>query len=328
MKSLISALITKIKKRADYNITDPDLDDLVLDGINDSSKVIKQLLIDNSLIHEVSDSKTFKTIAEQEYRDITKAVIIGNVASFTAVAGDKIIVTIDGTAYTTAALTGAVLVATVVTAINLATAAVGNVAEEDANGFLQINSLTTGVSSAVTIADSAGTGAARLFTVAAERTQSAITDLDDIIKISDRENDTPYDILPYSRFKEIYTNPTADYSSTPLHVSRFDSKIFFGATPSASFLVYLDYIISVTDLASTDSSPFDEKYDPLLISMGKEELLEFLDPSNTGAITVARTRTARLKQELIIGASKNIGMVQQSASRHETPDINPRVPSS
>ncbi len=327
MKTTIDNLVAKIKLRTDYKITDDDLDTLVIDGINDSIKVIKQLLFDHGLLYAISDSKTFKTIANQEYRDITKAVIVGNVASFTGVVGDKITVIIDGTSTVGIDISASTSIADVVTAIN--TAVGFTVASEDDNGFLVITSLVQGSSSVVTISPNlipASLAVDRLFSVSAERTQSAITDLEDIVKISDRVNDLPYEILPYSRFKDIYTDPTADASSTPIHAARFDTKIFFGPRTSASLLVYLDYLITIADVSSGGSSPFDIKYDPLIIAMGREELLSFLDSKDVASITLARQKIKELKQELIIGAAKNIGMNQQSASRREVPDINPRVP--
>ena len=59
--------------------------------------------------------------------------------------------------------------------------------------------------------------------------------------------------------------------------------------------------------------------------MGKMELQEYLDPTSR-AVQVYERRVERLKHELIIGASKNVGMNQQSSSRREIPSIAPRIP--
>jgi len=324
-KTAVSTIVTAIKRRSDYNINDSDLSDLIIDILNDSHKVVKQLFLDYNIMQEISANASFKTIALQAYRDITKAVIVGDVASFTAVAGDKITVSIDGTEYTTGALTGAVLVATVVTAINLATAAVGDVASEDENGFLQILSLTTGTNSVVTISDDAGTGAARLFTVAAERTQSAITDLDEIIVLSERTNDSSIGIISYNDLIKDYPDPSADTSSTPEVAARWLDRIYFGPTPSEAILIYLDYIKALTALTLTSTMPFSEKYDPLFIAMGKAEVLEFLDNTNATGITVALNRVKDLKDELIISRAKNVGMNQQTKSRDGGEGAGPRM---
>lgn len=328
-KTAVNTVLDKIKRRFDYEITDPDLDSLVVDIMNDSLITMKQWFIDNDLFREISASASFKTIAEQRYRDITKAVIVGNVASFTAVAGDKITVSIDGTDYTTAALTGAVLVATVVTAINLATVAVGDVASEDANGYLQITSLTTGSASTVTISDNAGTGAARLFTVAAERTQDAITDLDEIIRVSERDNDRTIEGRSFYDLVGMYPDPTADMSTTPDVYARWLERIYFGPTPAEAVIIYLDYIKMITAIAKGDTLPFDSRFDPLLIAMGRLELVNWLDPTNTVMIASATVTRDNLKQELIVASAKNIGKNQQTKARGgvgfgpRKPDITP-----
>ena len=61
--------------------------------------------------------------------------------------------------------------------------------------------------------------------------------------------------------------------------------------------------------------PFSEKYDVLLIAMVKEEIYEFLDNTNAVGLTLAQNRVKRLKDELIIGRAKNVGMNQQTKSR-------------
>ncbi len=314
-KTLVKNIVSKIKRRADYLIDDDDLSDLILDILDDSHKVVKQLFLDYNILQEVSANASFKTVALQAFRDITKAVIVGDVASFTAVTGDKITVSIDGVDYTTGALTGAVLVATVVTAINLATAAVGDVASEDENGFLQITSLKTGLVSVVTISDDSGTGMTRLFTVAAERTQSAITDLDEIIVLSERTNDRRIEMIPYSDLIEIFPDPALNTSSTPDMAARWLDRIYFGPTPSQAIFIYIDYIKALTALTLTSTMPFSEKYDGLLIAMVKEEIYEFLDNTNAVGLTLAQNRVKRLKDELIIGRAKNVGMNQQTKSR-------------
>lgn len=324
-KTSISSLITRIKRKADYNISDDDLDNLIVDEINDALKIIKQWLMDNAIYKDVSKSESIKTVEDQEYVDLNIARIVGDTASFTAVAGDKITVTIDGTAYTTAALTGAVLVATVVTAINLATAAIGDVASESDDGYLVITSPTSGTTSSVTIADNAGTPATRLFTVAAERTHTAIADVDEIISLTERTNDTPIDQIPYDELKILYPDPSANSSNVPDYFARFVDRLYFGPTPNDNILLYVDYIFQITEVTSSSTCPFNNKYDPLIKALCVKGLAEFLEPDNANRITAANRNVEFWTKQLITGASRNIGMRKGTASRKpEIPYFAPR----
>jgi len=325
MKTAISTLITKIKRKSDYLITDGDLDNLIVDDINSSLKLIKQWLMDYGLYKDVSKSESIKTVEDQEYIDLNIARIVGDTASFTAVAGDKITVTIDGTAYTTAALTGAVLVATVVTAINLATLAIGDVASESDDGYLVITSPTSGATSSVTIADNSGTPASRLFTVAAERTQSAIVDIDEIISLTERTNDQPITLIDYNELKAMYPDPSTYSSTTPDYFSRFVDRLYLGPTPSDNILLYIDYIFQITEITSVSTCPLNNKYDPLIVALGVKALAEFLEPDNASRIASANKNVEFWNKQLITGASKNIGMSRSTASRKpEIPYFSPR----
>src|SRR3990167_2786579 len=71
----ISDLITRIKRKADYNISDGDLDNLIIDEINDALKVIKQWLMDAGLYKEVGKQDSFSTVANQNYVDISAETI-------------------------------------------------------------------------------------------------------------------------------------------------------------------------------------------------------------------------------------------------------------
>ena len=71
--------------------------------------------------------------------------------------------------------------------------------------------------------------------------------------------------------------------------------------------------------------PFEGKYDPLVIAMAKAELKEWLDDTNATAIASANAKVALLKNELIIGAAKNIGKnLQMKSRRGEIPLLAPR----
>jgi hypothetical protein len=281
--------------------------------------------MDNGILKDISKSSSIKTTEDQEYVDLNIARIVGDTASFTAVAADTITVTIDGTAYTTGVLTGAVLVATVVTAINLATAAIGDVASESDDGYLVITSPTSGATSSVTIADGAGTPASRLFTVEAERTATALYDVDEIISLTERTNDTPIQQISYDELKALYVDPTAAYATTPDVFARFVDKLYFGPTPNDNILLYIDYIMQITEVAEGGTLPLNNKYDPLVIALGVKGVAEFLEPDNANRITAANRNVEFWTKQLITSASRNIGMSNGMASRKpEIPHFAPR----
>jgi len=323
-KTSIADLITRIKLKADYNVTDTDLDAFIVDEINDALKFVKQKLMEEGIYKDITKSASIKTTEDQAYIDPNIARIVGDTASFTAVAGDKITVSIDGTDYTTAALTGAVLVATVVTAINLATVAIGDVASESDDGYLVITSLSSGSTSSVTISDNAGTGAARLFTVEAERTQTALYDIDEVLAVTERTNDQPITFLPYDELISMYPDPTAAYSTTPNFWSLLVDKFYFGPTPSSNILIYIDYIFQITTVTSTSTSPLNDKYDPLIVALGVKGVAELLEPANANRIKAANTNVEFWTTQLITKASRNIGQVRATASRKEVSHPGPR----
>jgi len=148
-------------------------------------------------------------------------------------------------------------------------------------------------------------------------------------KFTERTNDSVIELIPFSRYRDLFPDPSADSAATPDVCALWDNKLYLGPTPSVATadLIVLDYIKLLTDVISGGSSPFENKYDPLVIAMGVAELKEFLDDSNTTGISAAKVKVKELKDELIIGAAKNIGMNQQCQSR--SPDISyfsPKIP--
>ena len=69
-KSLVQTLIDDAKILADYNITDSDLDQLILKAINFAIKRMKQWFFDESLLDEIGAHDTFTTTASLEYIDL------------------------------------------------------------------------------------------------------------------------------------------------------------------------------------------------------------------------------------------------------------------
>jgi len=66
-KSTVDNIVTKIKRRVDYDISDDDLDTLIIDMMNDNLRIIRQWLFNRHLWKEISASTTLATIALQEY---------------------------------------------------------------------------------------------------------------------------------------------------------------------------------------------------------------------------------------------------------------------
>lgn len=325
MKTAISTILTRIKRKADYNIPDTELDNLIIDEINDALKILKQWLMDAGLYHYCSKTSSFKTVEDEEYVDITNARIVGDTATFTGVAGDLIDVWIDGTEYANINVAASTSIADVVTAIN---AAVGStVASESDDSYLVITSPTSGSTSAVIIEDDAGASGAvdRLFSVSAERTQNSIYDVDEVVKLYEKTNDTPITFIPFDRFREIYPDLSNDTSLVPDNYSRLVERFYFGPRPTGNIYIYIDYIFQISEVTSASTCPFDNKFDPLIKALCVKGLAEFLEPDNRQRITTANEGIDFWRAHLITSASKNIGMRRGTASRKdETPYFAPR----
>ncbi len=142
-------------------------------------------------------------------------------------------------------------------------------------------------------------------------------DFDQVVKLTERTNDTPIDIIPFTKYRELYPDPSADKASTPEVAAFFANRIYLGPTPSGVITLYLDYVKLITKVIAGNTLPYEDKYDELIVAICLEYLKKFLDDKNTNAITQAGNLVKELKHDLIVGASKNIGMIQQSASRRE-----------
>ena len=325
MKTAVDTIVQKILRRSDYVVSggDTDLNTLVIDAINDSLKQIKQWCYDYGLYEDISKQITFKTIYNQAWVDITNAFIVGNATTFTAVAADAITVKIDANAPVAVTLTGAASIDDVVTLINAALTA--TVASTSGLGFLVITSPTSGAGSVVTVAQTVGTPLARLFESSTDWTQSAITDLDEIVAVSERTFKFTLQNMEYPDFIAMYPDPASIRAVVPDIFARWYNRLYFGPTPNAYSLLYMDYLFDVIEVASGDTLPFDNEYDPLIIAMAKAEVMEWLDTTNGTGITVARARVEALKKDLLFNASKNIKMNRQTASRRNMiPYFSPR----
>ena len=320
-KSTVNNMLASIKRRSDYDIDDDDdLTALLLDIMDDGLRQMKQWLFENDLKDAVSQIGSFKTIASQAYRDITKAVIVGDLTTFTGQAGDTIDVHIDGTDYADIDISGATDIDDVVTAINSDTS--GTQASADANGYLQILSDTTGTTSIVTIADGTSTAQtviAELFSVAAERTQSAITDVDEIYRLSERVNQNVIDVIDYYDLININPKPSASTASVPVQAALWDDKIYFNPTPSAANLIYIDYFIKVTAPVAGATLPFDQKYDAILKQYCRFGFFMWKhagSPDLNAVTALEKGVLDDLVKKLIVNASKNVGKNRGQRSRN------------
>lgn len=150
-------------------------------------------------------------------------------------------------------------------------------------------------------------------------------DFDQQLVLTERTNDNPIDIITFKEYRERYTDPTANKSQTPDVAAFFGNRLYLGPTPSGVITLYLDYIKIITKLTSGGTLPYEDSYDELVVAIVKEHLTQWLDRSNRSAIMTAREETLLLKNDLIVGASKNIGMSRQRQSRREEiPYFSPR----
>lgn len=69
-KTTVSVITADIKALIDYNISDSDLDALILKAINLILKRMKQWFMDEGLFDEIGAHDTFSTTADQEYVNI------------------------------------------------------------------------------------------------------------------------------------------------------------------------------------------------------------------------------------------------------------------
>lgn len=150
-------------------------------------------------------------------------------------------------------------------------------------------------------------------------------DFDQQVVLAERTNDKPIHIVTFKEYRERFPDPSANSSNTPDIAAFFDNKIYLGPTPSAIITLYLDYIRLVTKLTAGQTLPYEDKYDEVVITGVIEYLVKWLDRGNTAMINSARIDTFQAKKDLIVGASKNVGMNQQSQSRRrEIPFFSPR----
>lgn len=150
-------------------------------------------------------------------------------------------------------------------------------------------------------------------------------DFDQAIKLSERTNDNPITIIPYTDFVEIYTNPDSNKSEVPDVAAFFNNRLYLGPTPSGIITLYLDYVKLIVKLVAGGTLPYEDKYDEMVIAIVMEYLVKWLDRGNRASILTAKEDTLTVKHDLIVGASKNVGTVRQVKSRRQdVPYFAPR----
>lgn len=223
-KSTVAEVVDDIKVLADYNISDDDLDTLIIKAINFALKRIKQWLLDEGLYRQIGASTTLTSTANQEFIDIS----------------------------------------------------------------------------------------------------STPADLDQPVKLTERENDSTIEVIPFQRYRELFPDPSADSTTTPDVAAFYGDRIYFGPRFSEVITIHFDYIKLITKVVLAGNIPFDDKYDELIVAIGIEYLTKFLDRTNSVAITSAKNDVNEIYERLIVRATKNIGLRRGSASRRG--DISPFSP--
>jgi hypothetical protein len=345
MKTTVASIAAKIKRRSDYDVVDTDLDNLIVDAINDSLKLIRQLLYDYEIYQDISKQVTFKTDYKQAWTDITMAKVVGNSKVFTGVSGDTISVTIDNITTAGISLASCASIADVVTAINNALS--NSYAWTNDLGYLVVSSPTSGwlydnngvplytndpslietgaAASNIALAQTAGTPLDRLFLSSFDWSQNAIMDLNEILMMSERTFKFTLLDMEYADFVAMYPDPDSIRAVVPDVYSRWYNRIYFGPTPNAYSLLYMDYLFDVLEVGIGSTLPFDNRYDPLIIAFAKAELMEWLDSTNATGITLAKAKVEQMKKDLIVNAAKNVKMNRQTASRRNIiPYFSPR----
>ncbi len=154
---------------------------------------------------------------------------------------------------------------------------------------------------------------------------SSPADLDFHVQLTERVNDLPIPLIPFTLYRQMFPDPTADSTSTPDVAAIFDDKIYLGPRPSKVIDITFDYVKLITKVISGETLPFDDKYDEIIVAIGIEYLVKFLDRNNATAIVTAKNDVDDLYKRMIVGAAKNIGLRQGSLSRRgNIPQFSPR----
>lgn len=150
--------------------------------------------------------------------------------------------------------------------------------------------------------------------------------MDKLIKVSERTNDHPIEIIPYTDFINLYTDPSASSAQTPDHCSIWNERLYLGPTPSTSSIsIYAEYVGVPNDVSAGNTMPYKTKYDPLIIAIGVLELVTWLNPERVTTISAATKKVDTLMDKLIINAPRDF-INRQTQSRKDSVLLGPRKP--
>ena len=337
-KSTVQAIVNKTKRRIDQDVTDSDLDQLLLDNVNDANKIIKQWLQDAGINVEAGSSATLTTTASQEYIDLSLTPSAPTLALVTIGTGlitdgahyyKVTFVTADGESIASSASSLVTTNAThnkvtVTIPLGLSSDVTSRkIYRTAAGGSSYLLLATISDNTTTTYLDDIADASLNATTAP---TISTIPAYNDLIAISERTNDKDIELIPYERFVELYPDPTADTASTPEHCTLHNGRLYFGPTPTSAISIYIDFIKHLSELALTSNMLYDSQYDPVFIALVSELWTRWYDKSDSASIRLAQDYTLLVKHELITGASNNIGMNRQQQSRREDRGIHPKMP--
>lgn len=341
MRTTVQTLITKIKRRIDYNINDDALDLLLVDCLNDSIKVLRQKLLDRGINFEIGGSASLHTTASQSYIDIsnfpgactaTLVSVAGSVDSgahsykvtFVTADGESEAGTASNSVTTVVATDGQVaLTAIPVSPVSDVTAR--NIYRTTAGGSTYKLLIQIANNTATTYTDNIADSALG----ATAPTISTIPTYSDLIRVTERVNYKAIDVIPYAEFLKFYPDPSAYSSSVPDRCAVWNQRIYFGPTPMASNTdIFIEYIRHDADLALTSNLYYENDYDPVLLAYTRLEYLRFFNAQDRTAIKTAEESALRYMDDLVIVAAKNVGQNKQVASRREEYIFGPRLPAS
>ena len=116
---------------------------------------------------------------------------------------------------------------------------------------------------------------------------SAISNLDEIVKITDRTNNIELVNLPYWRFRQLYVDPT-EQTGTPIVYSRLFNRIYLGPRPTAAITYLTDFMKRYAELSDdADQALIPSKYNYWIYSEAEVEWYKMQDPYDIPAIVIS-----------------------------------------
>lgn len=340
-KSSVQNIIDRVKRSGiDYDITDTSLTTNLTDYVNNACKILAEWLKQYGLYYDNVGTLTLTATASQAYIDLEETPGALTVALAAATPGNVD----DGTHYykvTFVTADGETIAGTasaVLTVANKAVAGKGTITAIPLSMHSNVTArkiyrtkagastyyLLTTISDNTTLVYTDNTADASLGAEAPSIT--TIPSYSDIFKLTERTNDSNIPLIPYDRFIELYADYSANSSATPDYASIYNGRLYLGPTPSAASSIYAEYIKHLVELTTSSNMPFETKYDQLIIAMVCEWWHRWFDKNNPNAIRMAEENVVKLKQDLIVNASR-MGVTYQARSREEDGWTGPREPS-